>query len=232
MAPPWGRATGGGLPSLGLLRARRPLRSEISNLRLQRAPAPVRRPRARERAPAAGRAEWCRRNSRHTTHLRDFPAQVRVTRPHHALQGQVLEVFAKLRHKGKPHLLLVLRDGSRSYVPVDWTDFLPSPDRSGAGHFMVASAADLLRLCERVDCLRRRIEPDPTTRQNSPNQESQHAKATTGTVECGAASDSTSLSTANSSTAKRDRRSLGPTHSEDRPGTSRQPLAPNPNPLP
>ena len=36
-------------------------------------------------------------------------------RPYHALEGKVLEVFAKLRHKGKPHFMLVLPDGSRSY---------------------------------------------------------------------------------------------------------------------
>src|SRR2546430_416683 len=34
------------------------------------------------------------RNLRHTTHLRDLPDKVRVTRPHHALEGKVLEVFA------------------------------------------------------------------------------------------------------------------------------------------
>ena len=41
-----------------------------------------------------------------------------MTRRHHALEGKVLEVFAKLRHKGKPHFVLVLPDGSRSSFPL------------------------------------------------------------------------------------------------------------------
>src|SRR2546427_9752224 len=97
------------------------------------------------------------RNSRHTTHLRDLPAQVRVTRAHHALEGKVLEVFAKLQHKGRPHFMLVLPDGSRSYVPVSWTDFVATPPSSGTPCSIVASASDLLGLRKRVDCLLRRI---------------------------------------------------------------------------
>jgi hypothetical protein len=142
--------------------------------------------------------ECCRRNLRQTTHLQDLPRQVRVIRPHHALEGKVLEVFAKLRHKGKPHFLLVLPDGSRSYIPVAWTDFVATPESPAFGSWTVASASDLLRLRQRVDCLLRRIEPGPTADQTSPTQESQNATTATGAVECRAPSDSTALSTAHS----------------------------------
>ena len=81
-----------------------------------------------------------------------------MTRPHHALEGKVLEVFAKLRHKGRPHFVLVLPDGSRSYIPVAWTDVASNPESSAPPCSRVGSASDLLRLRQRVDCLLRRIE--------------------------------------------------------------------------
>jgi len=167
--------------------------------------------------------EWCRKNPRHTTHLRDLPDKVRVTRPHHALEGKVLEVFAKLRHRGKPHFLLVLPDGSRSYIPVAWTDFVATPQSSGAPCSTVASASDLLRLRQRVDCLLPRIEAGPTTKQNSPTQESQHATLATGAVECRTSSNSTRLSTAHASTAEPSRQPPGSAHSHAGPGSTPNP---------
>ena len=164
--------------------------------------------------------EWCRKNPRHTTHLRDLPAQVRVTRRHHALEGKVLEVFAKLRHKGKPHFLLVLPDGSRSYVPTAWTDFVATPQSSEAPCSTVACASDLLLLRQRVDCLLHRIEAGPVTDQNSPTQESHHATSATGAVECRTSSNSTRLSTAHASTAEPSRQPPGSAHSQAGPGSS------------
>ena len=131
----------------------------------------------------------------------------------------MLEVFAKVRHKGKPHLVLVLPDGSRSYIPMDWTDWVPSVDSSAVDPALVASAADLLRVRQRVDWLLRRIEDGSASSQNSPTPESTHATATTGTVECGTPSDSTGLFTTHAATARRVDLSLGPTHSEDGPRT-------------
>jgi hypothetical protein len=128
-----------------------------------------------------------------------------VTRPHHALEGKVLEVFGRLRHKGKPHFVLVLPDGSRSYIPVDWTDWVPAPESSSGAQCLVAYAADLLRLRHRVDCLLRRIEPGLAVNQNSPSQEPKHATTTTGTVESGAAYDPADLSAAHPSTTQPDR---------------------------
>ena len=165
--------------------------------------------------PSAVGAECCRRNLRETSPLQDLPRQVRVTRQHHALEGKVLEVFAKLRHKGRPHFMLVLPDGSRSYIPVAWTDFVALPPGSAAPCSIVASASDLLRLRERVDCLLRRIQAGPSTEQNSSTQESQHATAATGAVECRTSPNSTDLSTTHPCTTERSGQPSGRTSSQN-----------------
>jgi hypothetical protein len=145
-----------------------------------------------------------------------------VTRPHHALEGKVLEVFAKLRHKGRPHFMLVLPDGTRSYIPVAWTDFVATPQSPGALCSIVASASDLLRLRQRVDCLLRWTEAGPTTDQNSPTQESQHATAATGAVERRTSSHSTHLSTTDSSATEQSGQPPGRAHSKTGPGSSHE----------
>jgi len=149
-----------------------------------------------------------------------------VTRPHHALEGNVLDVFAKLRHKGRPHFLLVLPDGSRSYIPVTWTELATNPANPAPLCSIIGSASDLLGLRQRVDCLLRRFEAAPASNQNSSTQDSQHATATTGALECGTSSDSNGLSTAHAATAQSTDPPLGPTHLEvgtsgsDQPSTS------------
>jgi hypothetical protein len=137
-----------------------------------------------------------------------------VTRPHHALEGKVLDVFAKLRHKGRPHFLLVLSDGSRSYIPVTWTELVTKPATAAPPCSIIASASDLLALRQRVDWMLRRIEADSASNQNSSTQESQHATATTGTLECRTSSDSTGLSTTHARTTQSTDPSLGPAHLE------------------
>jgi hypothetical protein len=173
-----------------------------------------------------------RRNLRHTTHLRDLPTQVRVTRQHHALEGKVLEVFARLRHKGKPHFMLVLPDGSRSYIPVAWTDSVEAPQSSVAPCSTVACASDLLGLRQRVDCLLRRVQAGPTTVLNSPTQGSQHAIAATGVVECRTSSHSADLSTADASATEQSRRSPRRAHSQICPGSSHEPSSLDPTQTP
>jgi hypothetical protein len=124
----------------------------------------------------------------------------------------VLDVFAKLRHKGRPHFLLVLPDGSRSYIPAAWTDSVTDLANPAPPCSIVGSASDLLGLRRRVDCLLRRIEAGPASKQNSSTQESQHATTTTGAVECRTSSDSTGLSTAHAATTEPSGQSPGPTH--------------------
>jgi hypothetical protein len=145
-----------------------------------------------------------------------------VTRPHHALEGKVLKVFAKLRHKGKPHFLLVLPDASRSYIPVAWTDFNPAPESSAAPCAVIASASDLLALRQRVDWLLRRIEGDPTMQPNLPTQEIQHATTAIGVVECRTSPDSTNLSTAHASATEQPRQPPDSAYSQGGPGSSHE----------
>jgi hypothetical protein len=133
----------------------------------------------------------------------------------------VLKVFAKLRHKGKAHFLLVLPDGSRSYLPVAWTDFGSPPALPAqASCSIVASAADLLRLRERVDYLLRRIDVGPATNKNSPTHEHQHGTPATGIVECRTPPHSTALSTAHGAAAKPSRQPPGSAHSQAGAGSS------------
>jgi hypothetical protein len=155
-----------------------------------------------------------------------------VTRPHHALEGKALDVFAKLRHKGRPHFLLVLPDGSRSYIPVAWTESATNPTAPAPPCSFIASATDLLALRQRVDCLLRRIEAALANNQNASNQESQHATAATGALECRTSSDSKGLSTAHATTAKPPGQSLAPNHLEVGASGSDQSFTINPKPPP
>jgi len=66
--------------------------------------------------------KFCRRTPRHTTHLKDLPEHVRITRRQHPFDGKELVVFGRRRYQGKPHLVLILPDGSRSLIPTEWTD--------------------------------------------------------------------------------------------------------------
>ena len=143
-----------------------------------------------------------------------------MIRPHHALEDKVLEVFAKLRHKGQPHFVLVLPDGSRSYVPVGWTDFVATPGRAAPGCAVVASASDLLHLRQRVDGLLHRIEDAPTQAPTASTQPTNHATATTGVVEWRTTPDSATLSPAHALSTGPSGPSSGGTDSQA--GTTKQ----------
>jgi hypothetical protein len=114
----------------------------------------------------------------------------------------VLTVFAKLRHKGKAHFLLVLPDGSRSYIPVAWTDSAAATKHPQASCSIVAFASDLLRLRERVDYLLRRIGFAPATKDNSATQEHHHATTPIRAVECRTSPNSTSVSPTHAAAAE------------------------------
>jgi hypothetical protein len=80
--------------------------------------------------------------------------------------------------------------------------------------------------------LLRRIEADPATDQNSPTQESHHATAATGAVECRTPSHSTRLSTAHASAAEQSGQPPGPAHSQTDPGSSHNLCSLNPTQTP
>ena len=121
--------------------------------------------------------------------------------------------------------MLVLPDGSRSYVPVAWTDFGGGSAISAPSCSIVACASDLLALRQRVEYLLRRIEAGLATNQILPTQESQHAATPTGAVEHRTSSDSTSLPTAHGPTTEPPRQPLGPPHGQAGAKSSHQPSA-------
>ena len=108
----------------------------------------------------------------------------------------MLKVFAKLRHKGRPHFLLILPDGSKSRIPVAWTDFGATAADSAPPSSVLVLAPDLLRLQRRVDWLLRRMEAGGRNDQPSPLLETQDATTPTRVVERGASSHSPCLPTA------------------------------------
>ena len=121
---------------------------------------------------SADLAGCCRRKPPHTTHHRDFPERVTITRPHHPFEGQSLEVLRHAHMRGRLQFVLILPDGSKSLIPAEWTDFKtatgPSPDFP-----LVGSLEDLLRLRSLVDALLRRSPDVPLT--SGPDQESHAA---------------------------------------------------------
>jgi hypothetical protein len=93
---------------------------------------------------------------------------VRITRPRHPFEGKALAVFGRRHHQSKPHLILILPDGSRSLIPTEWTDL----DSSTPGVAAVPKqnphlgfVADLLHTRAVVDALlHRRPHPMATTK--------------------------------------------------------------------
>jgi hypothetical protein len=99
------------------------------------------------RPSRSGHAGSCRRKTRHTTHLKDFPATVCVRCEHDPLLGESLLVYGWMRRHGRLDLILVLPDGSKSLVPGSWTDLGPqiagAPESEPSGG--LASVSQLLR---------------------------------------------------------------------------------------
>jgi len=96
----------------------------------------------------------------------------------------VLEVFGKIRRKGRLYLVLVRPDGSRSHIPSAWTASPDAPAASEAStlRLPIASTRGLWRLRQQVDALLRRT------------QQGQDEGTTTPNVVGGTASDSANLS--------------------------------------
>ena len=72
---------------------------------------------------------------------------VRLTRPRHPFEGQLLPVLGGMRRHGARELLVVLPDGSKRLIPAAWTDLDPADGADGDdGPGMLGSVADLLDL--------------------------------------------------------------------------------------
>jgi hypothetical protein len=110
------------------------------------------------------------------------------------LTGKVLAVFGQLKRKGQLNLVLILPDGTRSYIPAAWTDFASPDTLPGKGPpSLVAFLPDLLHTRQRVEALLRRIGNTPTSTIAS-TQENKNASQSNGTMVRGTASDSAPLS--------------------------------------
>ena len=79
-----------------------------------------------------------------------MPAEVRVTRRHHPLEGQVVKVLTG----GPAQMVVRLRDGTSMRLPRAWTDADGAPPSKRSEH--VFSAEALRELIEHVDILGRR----------------------------------------------------------------------------
>ena len=103
---------------------------------------------------------WHQRKMPQTTHHRDIPDSVIVTRKRHAFDGQSLAVISSIRRTGVLYVLAVLPDGSRSLIPASWTDWsgrrTPAEDADKASH-KLGSLADLLQARTVVDALLLRL---------------------------------------------------------------------------
>jgi len=114
-------------------------------------------------SPAATRGQPGRRKRRQTTHRRDLPDSVTITRERHPFEGRPLAVISSIRRGGVLFLLVSLPDGSRSLVPAQWTHWAKG-DAGGARALpdddtalrSLGSLADLLGLRHLVDALRSR----------------------------------------------------------------------------
>jgi hypothetical protein len=66
---------------------------------------------------------------------------VTIVRVHHAFEGRSLKVFGAMHRKGRLLLVLILRDGSKSMIPADWTDLASSTEPVCAGGHKRSQAA-------------------------------------------------------------------------------------------
>src|SRR3954464_8256730 len=96
--------------------------------------------------------ESYRRKPPHTTHLQEFPKHVTIVRPHHAFEGQSLEVLGHANRQGQLWFVLILPDGSKSLIPAAWTDF-KTPTDPPQSPKLAGSLEDLLRLRTLVNTL-------------------------------------------------------------------------------
>jgi hypothetical protein len=88
-----------------------------------------------------------------------LPEYVTIIRPYHPFEGNKLAVFGQRRYQGKSHLILTLPDGSRSLMPVEWTDLDSFKQDSLAApkqNTHLGSLTDLLHARAVVDALLKR----------------------------------------------------------------------------
>ena len=85
-------------------------------------------------------------------HFQDSAGRIKVTRPHHPLQDQELEVL----NSGKQTLVVRLKDGSSMRIPRAWTDVDATPINAVKQGSEIFTVASLRALIELVSALKER----------------------------------------------------------------------------
>ena len=99
-----------------------------------------------------------------------------VTRPRHVLQGKSLQVLGWQRRRGELQLLVVLPDGSKTWMAADWTDLEPVV---AAAEPAVGSLADLQHAVTVVSALLTRLDEEQVqAARHPPCQEDDRAACT------------------------------------------------------
>jgi hypothetical protein len=99
------------------------------------------------------------------------------------LEGKDLDLLSWLHRNGTLHLTLVLPDGTRSYIPADWTnlgDICPQKFKSTSNREptdLIASRSNLLQVRKIVDALLLKIYPPKQKSKIVLKEGHNHAKA-------------------------------------------------------
>ena len=126
---------------------------------------------------SADLAKCYRRTPRHTTHHKDLPEHVTITRPQHPLEGKTLAVFGQRRYQDKLHLILILPKGGRALIPMEWTDIKglsQNPPTQDKLHTHLGSIRDLLHARAVVDALLSRRSSETSSDGKSVDKENAH----------------------------------------------------------
>ena len=97
-----------------------------------------------------------------TTHLRDYPERVTITRSHHPFEGGSLEVLRHAVRQERLYFVLILPDGSKSLIPADWTDYSAASPSQTEEKQLIGSLEDLLQLRFLADALLQRAATSAT----------------------------------------------------------------------
>ena len=115
-----------------------------------------------------------RRKARQTTHPQDLPKSVVITRKRHPFEGRSLAVITSIRRRSVRVVLVILPNGTRSLIPVAWTDWNMEPAGSvSTSHisYELGRLDDLLHLRRIINALLSR----PS--ESAPHEGSSHAIA-------------------------------------------------------
>jgi hypothetical protein len=109
-------------------------------------------------------------NRPQTTHHRNIPGAVIITRKCHAFEGYTLAVISSIRRRGVLLFLASLPDGSRSLIPAAWTDWQlkgAPPISDGDSPHTLGALTDLLQARVIIDALLNRLAESARQKESS-----------------------------------------------------------------